>query len=231
VDTLAELWRRYLRPALPTLVAIYVPLGAALVAVKILVPGHHASALVHPSWSPGQQSLEDGSLWVVGIIGWGAAAVIALAGWAAARHRADRAPRRRLLLSAALLSGVLLADDLWQLHKPTIPDATGVPAIVVLGAYAALTMGLLWTNRRAIAQTDVAILVVALAFFALWLVAKVGPSTHQTTVIESGAKLCGIAGWVAYVARVALGLPRVAGGRNDDPSTRRRRSPAVADAA
>ena len=41
-------------------------------------------------------------------------------------------PTRRLLAGAGLLTLLMLLDDLFQLHKPVVPDATGLPSPVVL---------------------------------------------------------------------------------------------------
>jgi hypothetical protein len=197
------LWRRYVRPAIPTLLCVYVPLGALLVLVKLASPDQHASALVEPEWSPGA-SWTRGSLWVAGLAGWSVALGACLVG--ALRPGQDPA-RRRLLAGAGLLSLVMLADDVWQLHKPEIPDATGVPSAVVLLAYGAAFGLWLWAHRRAIADSDAGLLAVALGFFALWVLLKGAPGVPGRIAVSSGAKLCGIAGWAAYLVRTAR-VPR-----------------------
>jgi hypothetical protein len=79
------------------------------------------------------------------------------------------------------------------------PDATGLPSVVLLAVYAVALATWLWTNRAAITDTDVGVLVVALAFFALWILVKAGPGVPGRTSVAAGAKLCGIAGWAAYL--------------------------------
>ncbi len=111
--------------------------------------------------------------------------------------------RRRLLAGAGLLTLLMLADDLFQLHKPVVPDATGVPSAVVLGVYAAAFATWLWVNRAALVDTDLGVLFVALVFFALWITTKAAPGLPARISVSSGAKLCGIAGWTAYLTRTA----------------------------
>jgi hypothetical protein len=190
------------RPTIVVVLCVYVPLGLVLVAVKLAAPDQHASALIEPEFAP-STSWSRGSLWVVGLLGWTWAAGACLVGVVRARGVPARAPRRRLLAGAGLLTLVMLADDLFQLHKPVFPDATGLPSALLLGVYAAALAVWLWTNRAAIVDTDVGVLLVALAFFALWIVVKIGPGLPGRTSVAAGAKLCGIAGWAAYLTLTA----------------------------
>jgi len=200
-------------------VVVYVPLGVLLVAVKLVAVDQHASALVEPGWDP-SESLARGSLWVVGLAGWSWAVRAATVGWARLRRSAqaqDQArARARMLAGAGVLSALMFADDLWQLHKPVIPDATGLGSGVVLAVYAALFALWLWSSRAEIARTDVGILTVALGFFALWLAAKGAPGIPGRVSLAAGAKLCGIAGWAAYLTRAAAG-PTATPRRASDP--------------
>jgi hypothetical protein len=188
---------------------VYVPLGALLVLVKYLGRGQHASELIDPHFSPGQ-SLSHGSLWVVGLVGWAWSCCGCLIGALAARGRASLTPQRRLLAGAGLLTLLMFADDLFQLHKPVIPDATGLPSGLVLAVYAAAFVLWIVANRVAIADTDVLLLIVALAFFALWILTKAAPGIPGRIPLSSGAKLCGIAGWATYLTRAAARTIRAA---------------------
>ena len=108
-------------------------------------------------------------------------------------------PRARLLAGAAGLSALFLLDDTFQLHKPVVPDWTGLPSSAVLASYACLFIVWAWVCRHEIARTEVTILVVTLAFFALWYGCKVASPFAARTSIEISAKLCGVAGWALYV--------------------------------
>ncbi len=198
MSTSAGLWRRYVRPTIIVVVCVYVPLGLLLLAAKQAAPDQHASALIRPEFDPAD-SLTRGSLWVAGLAGWVWAAAACLVGVLRARGHPSLAPIRRLLAGAGLLTLLMLADDLFQLHKPVFPDATGLPSVVLLAVYGLAVAAWVWSNRAAIAATDAGVLVVALAFFALWIVVKVAPGVPGKTSVAAGAKLCGIAGWAAYL--------------------------------
>ena len=87
-----------------------------------------------------------------------------------------------------LLTLVMFVDDLFQLHKPVFPDATGLPSVVLLAVYGLAACAWAWANRRALADTELGVLVVAVAFFALWIVVKVGPGIPGQIPIASGAE-------------------------------------------
>lgn len=200
-------WRRHGLPLLLVVAFVYVPLGVVLLAVKAAAHDHHASDLVDPSFSP-STSWSHGSLWALGLAGWAWAFAAGAVGALAARPRAALAPMGRLLAGASLLTLVLLLDDLFQLHEPTIPDATGVPQGVVLAIYAALVVTWLVTNRRALPDTDLGVLAITLVFFAIWIGAKGAPGLPARTSVAAGAKLCAIAGWASYVTLAAARVVR-----------------------
>lgn len=218
------MWTRYGRSALSTLVAVYVPLGVLLVAVKLAAVDQHASALIEPAWSPGE-SLARGSLWAAGLAGWGWAFGAAVIGWATSRRRTRGSSRERgrFLLGAAAVSALMFADDLWQLHDPRIPDTIGLSSGVVLVVYGGLVGWWLWASRTEIARTDAGILAVALGFFVVWLAAKGMPGVPERVTLAAGAKLGGIAGWAAYLTRTAV----VGVGRHT-PTPRREGAPGPA---
>ena len=137
---------------------------------------------------------------VLHVVGWAIALVAGVLG-ARRAAREGRMPRPRLLAGAAGLSALFLLDDTFQLHKPVVPDWTGLPSSAVLASYACLFIVWAWVCRHEIARTEVTILVVTLAFFALWYGCKVASPFAARTSIEISAKLCGVAGWALYVVR------------------------------
>jgi len=203
------------RPALPVLVCIYVPLGVLLVAVKLAAPGEHASALIEPEFSPAA-SLTRGSLWIAGLVGWVWAVAACFIGVLATRKHAALAASRRLLAGAGLLTVIMFVDDLFQVHDPVFPDATGLPAVLLLAVYGIAAAAWAWSNRAALADTDLGVLAVAVVFFALWIAVKVGPGIPGKIPIASGAKLAGIAGWATYLTRTAWQAGRA---RRSAPTT------------
>lgn len=195
---------RGVRRAAPLLLLVYVPTGLALLAARAQ-PWVVPSSLVAPLTLDGRHGWYEGLFTAVEVALWavaaGAAATAAVRAWPGARAR--------LLASAAVVSVVLLLDDLFQLHKPVVPRALGIPSAVVLAAEAALLGGMLLFQRRAVASTPrPAVLVVSLAFFALWITVKALPGFGGTTVLQAGAKFAGVAGWTAYWSDVALDTRR-----------------------
>jgi hypothetical protein len=195
----AIVWDRFIRPVLPALVAVYAPLLFVL-AVARWVFVAHASDVVEPLRFDIGAMFNHSLFTMLDVVGWTLALVATLVGTRRA-IRDDRAPRARLLAGAALLSALFLLDDVFQLHKPVVPDWAGVPSAAVLTAYACAVTIWLWTSRREIAQTDVAILVVTLVFFASWLACKASPLFAARTSMEISLKLCGVAGWTLYAVR------------------------------
>lgn len=175
--------------------------------VKYLGHDQHASTLIDPHFSA-EESLSHGSLWVLGLAGWVWSSLSCLIGVLVARGRAWLTRPRHLLAGAGMLTVVMFTDDLFQLHKPVIPEATGVPSALVLAVYAAAFVLWVVANRRAIADTNAPLLIVAIAFFALWILTKAAPGIPGRIPLSSGAKLCGIAGWATYLTGTAVATTR-----------------------
>jgi hypothetical protein len=214
-------WRRHGEPALPWLLAAYVPLAVVLIWAKWAAPVA-GSALIAPLSIVPRQSAYDGLLWMVGLAAWAASCIGALIGFIRASEAPWSSRGRLFMLTGAALGLVLFMDDLWQLHKPVVPDSIGVPSLVVLFMYAALLAIWVLVFRAEIAATeDVGMLAVALAFFALWIACKSGPPFAARTSIEAGAKLAGAFGWAAYLCLLSL--------RRDASVTSEVATPAAAD--
>lgn len=115
-----------------------------------------------------------GILWRAGLVGWGLAALGAVAG--AARRRSRQTVAQVAAVGAALTSGLLLADDALQLHDP----ARGPWGGSLLGAEAilfALTVAVLWWARPAAGASW--LLAGTLLAAATWLALDVGgPVPH-----------------------------------------------------
>lgn len=196
-----------LRAALPLLAVVYVPTALVLGAARVQ-PWVVPSSLVAPLRFTGREGWYEGLFSAVGVLLWAAAGVAT--GLAAVRSAPGA--RSRLLAGGAVVSGVLLLDDLFQLHKPVIPRHLGVPSAVVLLAEALLVAALVVGSRRAIAETPrPAVLWASLAFFVLWASVKALPGFGSTIVIEAGAKFAGVAGWAAYWVDTALATNRDVG--------------------
>jgi len=194
-------WTQFVRPPLPALIVVYAPLllGLALARWVFLA---HASDVIEPLTFDFAANLDHSLFTMLHVTGWTLALIVTL--WGTRRELRDgHTPRANLLAGAALLSTLFLLDDLFQLHKPVIPDWVDIPSAAVLSAYACVLAIWLWKCRREIARTDVAILVVTLVFFAAWFACKAAPLFAARTSMEISLKLCGVAGWTLYAFRVS----------------------------
>jgi hypothetical protein len=194
---------------------VYVPVGAVLLFVRFQTfaePQAFAASL------PDRGSeWYSGGLAIAGITLWGVAALAALAGGMSAFGVAALRPPRRFLFEAAVVSVMLGADDAFQLHDPR---TLGIPTAAMLAVEAAIVIVVVVTNRDLLLRRDVGLLVVALGFGALWIVAKGGPGVPMRTALESGAKFATAAGWSVYIVRLAWRTGRAAAAqRAEQPAT------------
>ena len=134
----------------------------------------------------------------VGIVGW-SVGVVAAGGGAWVSMRAGRPTAVTFLGSAALITMLLLLDDLLQSHAVILP-ATGMnptAAQIVVVAPAPLWM---WLHRAEIARSRWLLLLAALGGFVVSLTADmvVEGAGSAALLVEDGAKLLGIIAWAQY---------------------------------
>jgi hypothetical protein len=193
---------------------VYVPVGAVLLFIRLQTfaePQAFAESLR-------DRGIEwySASLAIAGITLWGFAALTALSGALSTLGVATLGAHRRFLFEAAAVSLMLGADDAFQLHDPR---TLGIPTAAMLAVEALIVVTVLVTNRDLLLQRDVGLLVVALGFGALWILAKGGPGVPMRTAVESGAKFATVVGWSVYVTRLAIRTARLAAARrSQEPS-------------
>lgn len=136
----------------------------------------------------------------IGILLWSAAAAVCFFCYSIA----DLTPRRfrAFLLASALLTTLLLLDDLFQLHERLFPKYLGLPEPVTCAAYVVLVLAYLYVFRREILQTDFVLLALASGCFGVSVVCDQLFADRPWGLIEDGAKLLGLAWWCAYFVRV-----------------------------
>lgn len=190
--------RLLLASYLPPLVALAL---AWLLAERLGVP---FSTLTRDPAAVAQLPFVTGWISYLGAVVMAAAASIAL--FASAQVRP-----RRCLMGLGLFSLVLLADDLFMLHDGLLAFI-GVDETLVIGSYAVLLLYILASNRDYLRPTGLP-LAVALLFFALSAVTDLMPhplfGAHRH-IVEDGAKLLGMAGWlgcVVHISHLALRRP------------------------
>lgn len=124
---------------------------------------------------------------------------------------------KNFFMISGLLTLLLLLDDLLRIHDEIFPvylgikgDVFGIGYVLFIGVY-------LFRFRTLIVQYPYAFLVMALGFFGVSIAIDVAPSGvknlfTQTDIVffEDGAKLLGIANWLAYFAYLSAALLRPA---------------------
>lgn len=148
----------------------------------------------------------------LGILLWAAAATICLFISMFLAQMVGKAWKNFFLISG-LLTFILLLDDLLRIHDEIFPvylgikgDIFGIGYVLFIGVY-------LLRFRTLIVQYPYAFLVMALGFFGVSVAIDVAPSGlknlfTQTDIVffEDGAKLLGIANWLAYFAYLSAAI-------------------------
>ena len=133
----------------------------------------------------------------LGVLGWTAATTGAGLGAVAAAH-GRRLAAAEMLRAGATLSGLLLLDDLFQLHI-VVADALEVSKLMVYLTYAGL--GLWWglVHRRELQRTRWPLLFAAIAALAVSaLVDLAGDGRGRALIAEDSAKFLGIQAWALF---------------------------------
>lgn len=153
-----------------------------------------------------------GFLSQAGVLVWAFGAAVCW--WSFLTLTVDRA-RRTFLLSGAVVTSVMMVDDVYMLHDWVLP-AVGIPENLVLAALALLGVWFVWANRRLLLQTSWPMLVAAVLGLGTMLVVDL--LEHSTSipghiVYEEGAKFFGLLAWCTYLGLSilpwALSQPRV----------------------
>lgn len=196
---------------------LYVIPTAMLVGVAVVVaPTGEAAGLFtrDPASLTGTHPLL-GVVSNVGVIGWAAAATVCLFVGGMVRQEGASGPKAHwatFLVSAGLITVLLMVDDFFMLHDWILPRYFGLNEKVVFAAYGFLVIGWLVSFRRRIVETDYAALLLSIVFFGFSLVVdffqpevegRIGP---WRVLLEDGAKLLGIVGWLGYFILVGLSV-------------------------
>ncbi len=197
-----------LRTLRSALIMMYVPVAALLggaVLMSRLTDTTVAEFTRDPAASTGAHPLL-GVVSNVGVLCWCAAAAACLLGAEVLRRQGSRSPVRPFLLSAGLLSGILLVDDLFMVHDWFVVYELHMDEKLLFAAYGLLLATFLTRFRDVILASDFLLLGLALGFFAISLgVDALAPDTlRMQHVYEDGAKLLGIVSWLGYFARITL---------------------------
>jgi len=149
---------------------------------------------------------------MLGAVAW-TVAVVAAAGGAWIASTVGRDGAASMLRGGALLSTLLLVDDLFQIHTLPYP-LLGVPKSVVLGGYGLLALCWVAAEWQEILRTRTGLVLLAAALFAVSLAVDqfgVGFSRSNSgpvVALEDGAKFLGTAIWAKYFVMTAAGIIR-----------------------
>lgn len=199
--------RRRLRPLFP-LAGLWL-VGLTFIAGVVLqrrVP--YEQLLLDPNSVNGAAAY-TGLVSNLGILGWTTATVTGFFGaWVAAVG--GRPGAAGMLWRGALLSTLLLLDDLFQLHIAVGPFGISKPVVYL--AYMAAVLAWLVTQRHEIARTRVELLVAAGGALGLSVMvdqlglAIPGLGEQTVLVLEDAAKFLGVLAWAEYFVLTSGGI-------------------------
>ncbi len=145
----------------------------------------------------------------LGILAWTTAVVSALwGGWVAGRT--GRAGASRFLVDGALVTGVMLLDDLLRLHSGVLPRLFGVPKAAAMLMVVAPTI--VWAVHfgSEVVRTRWLVLLSSLAALASSVTADqlINRGTTTGILIEDGAKLLGVVAFALYFVLTSVDITR-----------------------
>lgn len=145
----------------------------------------------------------------IGILAW-TVAVVSAAGGAWVAGRAGRPSVVPFLGSAAAMTALLLADDLFQLHADVLP-ASGMHSLAAKIVIVAPVPVWTWVNRNEIARTRWLLLACAFAGFGASLLVELAAGSADSTgalVAEDTGKLLGVLAWAQYFLLTTVDITR-----------------------
>ena len=150
-----------------------------------------------------------GAISNLGVLIWCATA--AICGFAAVSLyvREGGSEKVEFMTFAALMTSVLVLDDLYLLHDHVLP-AFGVPQLLVYAVYAGLALAYLWRCRAAILNSHYIVFLAAGGLLATSIL--IDQVLHNDAawriMLEDGAKLYGICLWAGFHVIAAAALCR-----------------------
>jgi hypothetical protein len=202
---------------------VYLAIGLMFVGVGILsqvVKGHSLEFFLRDIVATGKLPFFAGFVSQLGGMLWCASLTVCLFSLLILRRQdAGLASSRRFLLQAAILTGVLLLDDIFLFHEDVGPHYLHIPEKVVMVGYMLLGIAFVILNRKEILSSEYLLLLLALAMLGISVFLDALPIDdfglpyffkRLEIFLEDGFKFAGIATWLIYFVRYAaqkLSLP------------------------
>jgi hypothetical protein len=199
------------QPLLPTLLFIHFPLLVLLLLLgwQTWIP---IEALTRDPLAILDKPFYLGALSSIGILFWCASAAFCLFSFLVLKQRRQGRDFANFFLASSGITLFLLLDDLFLIHEQIFPIYLNLSENLVLGGHVVILLSYLICFRKIILRTEFLILLAALGFFALSILADLDMIALPPTsvregieaLLEDGLKLLGIATWCTYFARAGL---------------------------
>ncbi len=184
-------------------------LGALTLLLALIVQNviPYRELLLDPSYANGTPWY-TGLVSNLGILAWTTATVAAASGaWVS--WLGGRLGAAAMLRGGAVLSTLLLLDDLFQFHS-VIPNRLGLPKASFYAMYLGLTWWWIVSERVELRRTNNKILIAAGAAFAASIgIDQFGLGSRDVSlVLEDAAKFLGVLAWAMYFIITARDITR-----------------------
>jgi hypothetical protein len=202
--------RSYFLPLAASYAVILAGFGA--LSIVDLTTGLDASDLVRDPAAVSRSAPWYGVVSNIGVLLWCAAAAICLFSALLLRNDPERRRSALFLLSAGLITSVLLVDDLFMVHEWLLPKL-GISEYVMYGLYALLGFAFVGCFARDLGSAQLPVLLLACTCFAISIgidvfidTAEEASSEGLSILAEDGIKFLGIVAWLYYFGLVAYGI-------------------------
>jgi hypothetical protein len=203
-----QLWR--------TLLFVYLAIGLLFVGVGVLsqvVNGVSLEFFLRDIVATGKLPFFAGFVSQLGGMLWCASLTVCLFSLLVLRRQnGSLASSKRFLLHAAILTGILLLDDIFLFHEEVAPNYLHIPEKLVMAGYLLLGVAFVFLNVNEILSSEYLLLGLALACLGISVFLDALPIddfglryffTRLEIYLEDGFKFAGITTWLIYFVRYA----------------------------
>lgn len=197
------------------LILIYTPLTILLIGIGVITqinPNISVLDFVRDVAALGDLPFYSGAVSQFGLLLWSASTTISTFTYLVVKKFFPaRIESLKFLLFTSFITGYLLIDDTYMVHEDIIPSLLNEGSDIIGKALIGiLVIFFLYSNRREILRNDFSLLFLALAFLGISVAVDIIPERFYehayflANLIEDGAKLFGIATWLAFNYRYSF---------------------------